>query len=247
MSGENGSSAGTPPAADSQVAVLAALSVERAPLQRHVAAARGCIIYQTGPGAVRAAESAREALARGATALVSWGLAGALVGGVVPGTVVLPRAVAVPAGQALACDAAWQAALVAALAPEFTIEQRCLLGAGHVLATPAAKASGARTTGAVAVDLESAAVAAAARRAGARFAVIRVIVDAHEDELPESVEHWIDERGNRRFAAALDAAVAPSQWPALWMLGRRYRLARAVLDRLARRLLPDGFLLPAAV
>ncbi len=49
--------------------------------------------------------------------------------------------------------------------------------------------------------MESAAIAAVAARAGARFVALRVVVDAAADELPADVERWIDERGERRIGA----------------------------------------------
>ncbi len=81
--------------------------------------------------------------------------------------------------------------------------------------------------------MESAAIAAVAARAGARFVALRVVVDAAGDELPADVERWIDERGERRIGAALAAALRPAQWRGLWMLAQRYRVARRTLARLA--------------
>ena len=81
--------------------------------------------------------------------------------------------------------------------------------------------------------MESAAIAAVAARAGARFVALRVVVDAAGDELPADIERWIDERGERRIGAALSAALNPKQWRGLWMLAQRYRAARRTLVRLA--------------
>jgi hypothetical protein len=81
--------------------------------------------------------------------------------------------------------------------------------------------------------MESAAIAAVAARAGARFLALRVIVDAAGDSLPADVERWVDERGERRLGAALAAALRPAQWRELWILAQRYRAARRTLERLA--------------
>jgi hypothetical protein len=88
-------------------------------------------------------------------------------------------------------------------------------------------------SGAAAADMESAAIAAVAARAGARFVALRVVVDAAGDELPADIERWVDERGERRIAAALSAALHPAHWRGLWMLAQRYRAARQTLARLA--------------
>jgi hypothetical protein len=84
--------------------------------------------------------------------------------------------------------------------------------------------------------MESAAVAAAAARAGVPFVALRVVVDALDDALPRGAEQWIDERGNRRLAPALRAVFSADQWRPLVTLTRRYRLARRVLERVAHAL-----------
>jgi hypothetical protein len=99
--------------------------------------------------------------------------------------------------------------------------------------TQVAEKAKAAADGAAAADMESAAIAAVAARARARFVALRVVVDAAGDELPADVERWIDERGERRIGAALSAALNPRRWRALWMLAQRYRAARRTLARLA--------------
>src|SRR5262249_25389759 len=91
----------------------------------------------------------------------------------------------------------------------------------------------AAAKGAGAADMESAAIAAVAARAGARFVALRVVVDGAGDELPADIERWVDERGERRIVAALSAALHPTHWRSLWMLAHRYRAARHTLARLA--------------
>ena len=107
-----------------------------------------------------------------------------------------------------------------------------LLGVPSAITTVAEK-SKAAAGGSAAADMESAAIAAVAARAGARFVALRVVVDAAGDELPADIERWVDERGDQRIGAALSAALHPAQWRGLWMLAQRYRAARRTLARLA--------------
>jgi adenosylhomocysteine nucleosidase len=225
---------GAVPAAASRTAVVAALGIERAALSH--AASRGTSgwsILQSGPGPERAARSATAAVAAGARALVSWGFAGGLAAEVAPGTVVVPRNVIMQRGESFRADAAWCDRL-AALAGEFTLETGDLLTVPMALGSPAAKAAARTAIGAVAVDMESAAIAGVAARARVPFLALRVIVDAQRDALPADAEKWIDARGNMRGVAALGAIVQPGEWRALWRLARRYRDANAALARLAR-------------
>jgi adenosylhomocysteine nucleosidase len=234
---------GAVPAAVPHTAIIAALANERAALTRAAHAALGWSVVQSGPGPERAAQCARAAVAAGAKALVSWGLAGGLAANVEPGTVILPRRVIMQRGETFAVDAAWHERL-APLASEFATSFGDLLTVSAALGSPAAKAAAATALAAVAVDMESAAIAAVATRARVPFVALRVVVDAQGDALPVGAEKWIDERGNTRGAAALGAVVRPGEWQALWRLAQRYRRANAVLVRLAqsvaaRRLL-DG-------
>lgn len=231
----------------STLAIVVALGLEQASLRKSSrgTAPQTVAIHRSGPGEARAAAAAQAALASGARALVSWGMAGALAPTIEPGTVIVPRDVRAADGRRFASDRAWHAQLAAALSDEFMVEQGSLLGAAEVLATPQVKEQAALASGAVAADMESYGIASIAARAAVPFVAVRVIVDAQADRLPPRAERWIDEHGDRRLAAALAAAFAPAHWPSLWLLAQRYRTARRVLDRLAQRLVPIGFVLPA--
>jgi adenosylhomocysteine nucleosidase len=163
---------------------------------------------------------------------------------VAPGTVVVPRRVVQAGAAPVAVDAAWHL-LLAQLADEFALEQGDLLTVPAALESPEEKHAAAAATHTVAVDMESAAIAAAAARAGVPFVILRVVVDGVADALPRGAEQWIDARGNRRLAPTLRAVVSSSQWRPLFNLAKRYRTASGVLDRLAqaladRRLLTGG-------
>ena len=77
-----------------------------------------------------------------------------------------------------------------------------------VVATAAAKAALFSTSGARAVDMESAAIAEAARRRGLPFIAVRVIIDRAGDAMPDS------------FVAAFDANGDFSVWRLLGQLLR---------------------------
>src|SRR5690606_23414362 len=160
--------------------------------------------------------------------------AGGLDPALAPGAVVVPNAVLAD-GACFPCAAGWAAAVRAAAldAGLAVADSGTLLGVAAPLATPTAKAHAYAEAGAVAADMESGAIAAAAAIAGVPFIAVRVVVDAGGDALPAQAERWIDACGNLRLLAALGAALAPADWPRLVVLARRYRKANAVLDTLA--------------
>ena len=224
-----------------RVAVIAALALERAGLD---ALPRGAIridVHQSGPGPLRARAAARAAIAAGADALVAWGLAGGLIPSVHPGDVVLPERGLTPAGAQWRADARWHAALERELAAPFRVHTGALVSVAEVLASPLAKRTAAESCGAVAVDMESAAVAAVAADAGIPFAAVRIVADACADSLPDDVGKWIDAAGRRRLLPLFGVLLVPTQWPMLLRLGARYRVARSALEAAAVRLMPSGF------
>jgi len=230
------------PAVTSSIVVIAALGVERAPLERmRNRMARGVAVVQSGPGAKLGARAAREALARGAAGLVSWGLAGGLDASLAPGAIVVPSTILEVGGAAWAVEVEWRAALIAALGAAQVAAQGPLLTVAAALETPAAKRAAAAASGAVAADMESAAIAAAAADAGVPFVAVRVVVDTLGDSLPPRAERWVDAHGDRRLAPVVGAAFHPLQWPSLWLLASRYRAARRSLELAADRLSPLGF------
>jgi adenosylhomocysteine nucleosidase len=218
-----------------KIGFIAALGVECTSLRGRAPAGDAWLVVQSGPGAARAAAAAARAIDSGARVLVSWGLAGGLDAALAPGTVVAPRRVLTQQAETLAVDSAWHSSLVA-LADEFALDCGDLLSVGTALESPAAKRAAAAATRAVAVDMESAAIAAVAARARVPFLVLRVVVDGAGDALPGRAEQWIDERGNRRTTATLRALVSWRQWRPLVTLAKRYRVASGVLDRLAHAL-----------
>jgi len=232
------------PDVDASVAVIAALAIERAPLDVLIAAdpQSSIHVYQSGPGHERAYSAARSAISAGASALVSWGVAGALVPELSAGTILLPQQVLTPAGVTLATDLRWRMELYRALQPMFAVRDGSILETPDVLTTRAVKAQAAQASGAIAADMESAAVGQAASDAGKPFVVLRVVLDTLADTLPPGVERWIDEAGNRRRMAAFEMALRPASWPNLIGLSRRYGRARGALAASAQVLVPHGFL-----
>jgi adenosylhomocysteine nucleosidase len=99
----------------------------------------------------------------------------------------------------------------------------------------------AAATGAQAVDMESGAVALAARRAGLPWAVLRVICDPAERELPHAALVALGATGAISGLRVLRSVLArPQQIPALLALGRDAAMARRSLRHLTRGLAPSA-------
>ena len=191
--------------------------------------------------------AARAAVSHGAMALISWGLAGSLESGVTPGTVLVPARVVDAEGTEMPVAHPWRKALVEALSTAFNVSEGALVSVDEVLENRTKKTAAALRFGAVACDMESAAIGSVARAAGVPFVVLRVIADAAADTLPRQVSLWVDSDGNRLMRPVLAAVLDPRQWKPLWVIARRFQLARASLLAIAQQLSPSSFLCESAL
>lgn len=166
-------------------------------------------------------------LAQGVTGLLSFGIAGALAEGLVSATLLLPGAVCTEQGEGHWVDLDWHMRLVAAArAKGIAAVVGGMLGANEIAATSNAKAALHRSTGALAVDLESHLVAREAARAHLPFAILRVVADPVERDLPPAALAPLWRNGYPNLIAVLGSvARRPSQIPALLSLARETKLA----------------------
>jgi len=84
--------------------------------------------------------------------------------------------------------------------------------------------------GAVAVDMETYDLAAAASARGAPWLALRVVLDPTHHELPPSLRAWSGETDRQ---VALRALGRPLEWPAYLRLALQWRIAAASLRRAA--------------
>lgn len=143
------------------------------------------VLWLSGMGA-QAARTAAEGLHQyGVTALVSFGVSGALSPDLKPGDLILPDAIY--AGTPLPVNIAWRDRLQNLLPAEITVRNGVLANSDVPLTSTKAKLDLAQATGACAVDMESAAIAAVAAAAGIPFIAVRVIIDPLQFSPPEAL------------------------------------------------------------
>jgi adenosylhomocysteine nucleosidase len=220
------------------VAALAAEARTLGPLVRREdglwITAEGVLVAVSGVGSTAASEAARALVAAGASALVSWGMAGGLDPALAAGTVCLPRAVMSSAGDHFATDSPWCELTRAAIDGQRTVAQGTLLTHSRAIDRVDAKQTAYRETGAVAVDMESTAIAEVAAKRGLPFIAIRVIVDGAGDALPRSVVA-ASTAGQVRMARLIGGLLrSPAEIVPLLRLAKRYRAAMQALQAVAR-------------
>jgi len=223
------------------VGIVAALAAEARALDppksasgAPTALSDGTLLLVSGIGSAAAAEAARSLIAAGATALTSWGMAGGLDPALDAGTIFLPSAVISEAGANIATTAHWRNDLGAALVSLRPVTSGKLLTSSFAIAAVAGKAAAFRTTGALAVDMESVAIGQIAAAHGLPFIAIRVIVDTAYDTLPSAVVAASRSGQVQIWRLIRALALAPTDLMALVGLARRYRNARRSLTAVAR-------------
>ncbi|MET9696422.1 1-hydroxy-2-methyl-2-butenyl 4-diphosphate reductase [Streptomyces sp. NPDC006529] len=179
------------PGPDAPLLIACALRIEEAALRsrRDRGAPEGYAVLRTGMGPRAAERAVARSLAaprmRGAAVLAT-GFCAGLVPGMHPGDLVVAEETRDPRG-AVGCAATGRLAdALARAAPGRTIHTGPLIGSDHVVRGQ--ERAQLRATGAIAVDMESAATLWTAAHTGDRtgprpVAAVRVIVDAPEHEL----------------------------------------------------------------
>lgn len=219
----------------SRIGALVGLPMEADILRRGFAGAAVPIeIRCAGADPARAAVEAAGLVAGGADLLLSFGFAGALDPALAPGDLLLADRVLGPRGIAHGTDPDIEARLAAALAPLLPVRTGAVLGVERVIDRPAEKARLFAETGALAVDMESLPLAAAAAGAGRALLVLRAIADPAARAIPRAALGALDAKGRLRIGNLLAAlARNPGDLGGLAALARDSGAARANLGRAA--------------
>jgi len=194
----------------------------------------GTLIAISGIGAAAAAQAADSLVTTGVSALLSWGVAGALDPKFAAGDLLLPRQVIAPDGAGILTTPAWRERLAANLPAEFVPSGDALLTSPTAIAKVADKATAWRATGAGAVDMESLAIGRIAIARELPFIAVRVIVDTATDLLPHTVMAATRDGQVRIGLLLRGLLVAPTDIGGLLRLARRYRAAKRTLTQVAR-------------
>ncbi|WP_055690129.1 1-hydroxy-2-methyl-2-butenyl 4-diphosphate reductase [Streptomyces prasinus] len=176
-----------PRAAPAPLLIACALGIERLALRgKHRGGVGGPVtVLRTGMGPAAAGRSVTRALAGPAlrdAAVLATGFCAGLAPGMHPGDLVVAGETRDPRGSVPCVGTDLLVRELARVAPGRTVHTGPLTGSGHVVRGH--ERSELLATGAIAVDMESAATLLSAVRAGARpVAAVRVVVDAPEHEL----------------------------------------------------------------
>jgi adenosylhomocysteine nucleosidase len=181
--------------------------------------------------------AAKDAARLGYRGIISFGVAGGLASGLRPGDWVVASEV-LASDMKHSTDQAWSSRLRDAIGGS---NYASIIGVDTPIAEPATKQALHRTTGAVAVDMESHVVAQVAAAHGLAFAALRVIVDPVDRTIPPAALMGMGSGPRADSAAVLRELIArPAQLPRLVRVALDAYLARCAMQR-ARQLLGPHF------
>jgi hypothetical protein len=191
----------------------------------------------SGIGAHNAMRAAERLLACGVTQLANWGVAGALDARLEPGDILVPDRIRhAPEDPGFATDPVARERIISVCSGALTVRRGVLWSAPEPIASQADKRALAGRSGAVAVDMEAAAVAAVAARAHLPFVAVKAICDPLARELPRRIVHALD-GSNGSLSWRMLTAIAfggPASWSAARSLAQDFSDARRALTSVAR-------------
>lgn len=197
----------------------------------------------SGTGPEHAARASARLLERGVGGLASWGCAAALDPGLRPGDLLLPKQILGADGTRLAADPGWRDRFARVLDGKVAIRSGILAESPGLVATVAVKQTMYADTGALALDMESAAVARMAMAAGVPLLAVRAVADSAAMCLPDCVTTALDGRGEVHLPTLLGHALRhPAEFIHLVRLGQAFGAAMNTL-RLAARMAGPSFLM----
>ena len=193
------------------------------------------IIIYSGAGRDNATKSAKILIEKGATALISWGCAGALGLELRAGDLIFPEKILTARGQTLKITESW----LAHVKKNLPIIHRSVILVESLtpIATSEDKKKLHQQTQAIAVDMESAAIIETAQKFSVKSLVIRTIVDPVSLNLPPAINHALNTEGEIVLSRLLTHLLThPQQLPSLIKLGLNFKTAKNKLKAVAKHL-----------
>ncbi|WP_445372830.1 phosphorylase [Methylomonas sp. HW2-6] len=194
------------------------------------------LVAYAGAGPHNAANAANLLIAKGANRLISWGCAAALAPQLRPGQLVIADRIFFDQ-QIYEADKFWSDKVSSRLGEKLAVGHGKLVTETRIVALSEDKQAIHSNTGAVALDMESGAIAKVASQSNLPCLVLRAIADPVTLDLPPAVSRAMNEQGQVELGKLLrHLALHPWEVPALVKLGLHFHAAQKTLKTIARHL-----------
>ncbi|NOQ62985.1 MAG: phosphorylase, partial [Methyloprofundus sp.] len=149
--------------------------------------AENTLVILSGAGIENAEHAAQVLINKGAKQLISWGCAGALSPNLKAGDLVIPTAIIAHNNIQLTPHSLWAKQIISTLEPLIKCYNGKLFESSSIISLAKDKTEQYQETQALAVDMESGAVARLALKANLPFVAIRSIIDPANLDLPQAI------------------------------------------------------------
>ena len=195
------------------------------------------LVVYSGAGHVNAKSASELLVAKGANQLISWGCAAALSESLKPGDLILADELIDAGNVVMATSADWLAYAKNSLAKFVVIQSGRLAESTSIVSSSKEKKQLHSTTGAIALDMESAAVARVAKQHILPFLTIRVIADPVNMDLPRAIYYSLNDQGEMVLRKLLlFLFLHPAELTGLIKLGLYFNAAKKTLKFIAGHL-----------
>jgi adenosylhomocysteine nucleosidase len=196
----------------------------------------------SGMGCESASIAARKCLDIEVNGLISWGVAGALNPALNSGDLVLAETI-IDSDKTYQTSSDWLSKLVENLQEtDITLINNRIVSNKEVCASVEDKNNLFKKTGAIAVDMESTAIAEVAKNNELDFLVIRAIADEADTSIPDAVLKHTDNLGNPEIFKFLTSCMTkPMQINEIAVLAKSYKKALKTLSTIALELKKQHF------
>ena len=223
---------------------LDTLTTKKVVKGQSIALSKNLLLAYSGAGAENATNAANLLIQQGATRLISWGCAAALSPNLQSGDLVLADTVISHDGESIELDRNTYKQLKTVLEKlslesktSFGLRIGALLESQVLVAKSTDKQQRYQQTRAIALDMESVAVAKLAIQHNIPFLAIRAIADPSSMDLPEAVSYALNSKGDVELLKLLKYLVThPKQLTSLISLGQQFSAAKRTLKTVASAL-----------
>ncbi|MDD2725177.1 MAG: phosphorylase [Methylovulum sp.] len=216
---------------------LATLTSKRIDKGHSVFIANKLLVAYSGTGHKNAQSAAELLIAKGVTQLISWGCAAALDASLKSGDLTLADTLVGSDDMEIAINTDWHRYSKGLLSQSLAVHTGRLAESLSIVSSSKEKQQLQAITGAIALDMESVAVARIAQRNAVPFLAIRAIVDPVTMDLPHAIEYAANGQGDIVLSRLLlFLMLHPLELPGLIKLGWQFNAAKKTLKKVARHL-----------
>jgi adenosylhomocysteine nucleosidase len=226
------------------IGILVALPEELSTLTSRKLAQGDCVsladnilLAFAGAGPANAERATHLLIANGAKKLISWGCAAALSPQLKPGDLMLAEQLLSEQQRVFDTDPRWRKHLQQLLDKQFPISNGKLAESSHIVSNSSDKQQIYRQTGAIALDMESCAMAKVAEQSNLPCLAIRTIADPVGMDLPQAVTQALNSQGEVELSKLLRFLLThPWEASGLIKLGLHFHAAQKTLRTIAKQL-----------